>query len=176
MDETKGMSLFGYIIAFVIIVWVISAITGTGFNGLGFNRGVGVDGYGLGFEDYKAICETQKANIQQTATTQYLIEQHAAATQAVVNSQANVLGQKIDFYQLQEANRREAEKDRKIAQLENELFVKEQLAPVNAQLASISCNMLPKPPIYGVGTSCNYVLSPALNLGNCNSCCNGTVV
>lgn len=175
MEETKGMSLFGYLIAFVIIVWVISAITGTGFNGLGFNRAAaGVDG--LGFEDYKAICEGQKANIQQTATTQYLIEQQSALTRETVNAQANALATKIDFYEYQNLRDKVAERDREILQLKNEIFTKDQLAPVNAQLASISCNMLPKPPVYGVGTSCNYVLSPALNLGGCHSCCNGSVV
>lgn len=38
--------------------------------------------------------------------------------------------------------------------LENQLFVKDQLAPVNAQLASIQCNMLRRPDITGIGAVC----------------------
>lgn len=171
MEETK-LGLFGYVIAFVIIVWVISAMTGgCGFGGFGFgNRNCGA---AMGFEDLKAIYEGQKANIVQTATTQYQIEQQAALTREVVTAQSNLLGSKIDFYELQEANRREAEKDRKIMQLENMLYTNSKFDGVNAQLTDIRCNMLPKPNLYGYATSCNPINTPHFGYG-CNSC--GTTV
>ena len=171
MEETK-LGLFGYVIAFVIIVWVISAMTGgCGFSGFEFgNRNCGTS---MGFEDLKAIYEGQKANIVQTATTQYQIEQQAALTREVVIAQSNLLGSKIDFYELQEANRREAEKDRKIMQLENMLYTNSKFDGVNAQLTDIRCNMLPKPNLYGYATSCNPINTPYFGHG-CNSC--GTTV
>lgn len=180
MEETKGMSLFAYIIAFVIIVWVINAMTnGCGFGGFGAcNRayGVGVDGYGLGFEDYKAICESQKANIANTATTLYNIEKQARDTQTVVTAQSNALATKIDFYEYQNLRDKVSERDREIMELKNQLFVKDQLAPINAQLANIDCKMLKQPNVYGLATSCNTIFTPALNTG-CNGCngCNSIV-
>lgn len=193
LDDNSGISLFGYIILFVIIVWVFGAFTG-GFGGFGFgNRGfangfatgVGVEGYGLGFEDYKAICESQKANIVQTATTQYLIEQQAANTNAVVTAQANMLATKIDFYEYQHLRDTIAQKDREITELKNQAFVKDQLAPINSQLNNIQCTMLVKPNITGIGVCCpsaavlNGIGFNGFNQGyntfGCNSCC-GTVV
>lgn len=181
MEDTKGISLFGYIILFVIIVWVFGAFTGGFGNGFGYgfgNRayGVGVDGYNLGFEDYKAICEGQKANIVNTATTQYLIEQQSANTRELVTAQSNMLATKIDFYEYQNLRDKVSERDREIMQLKNEIFVKDQLAPVNAQLADISCKMLTKPQISGVGVACpsaailNGLGVNSLNYGNCCGC------
>lgn len=170
------MSLFAYIIAFVIIVWVISAITGNcGFGGFGFgfgNRayGVGVDGYNLGFEDYKAICEGQKANIVQTATTQYQIEQQAALTREVVTAQSNALATKIDFYEYQNLRDTVAQKDREIMELKNQMFTKDQLAPLAAQLNSIQCTMLTKPNISGIGVACpNAAILNGLGVNSLNN-------
>lgn len=122
-------------------------------NGFGF-AGVGVPGYGLGFEDYKAICEGQKQGIIDSAQTRYLVEQQAAATQAVVNATANTTQTKIDFYAYQDLRDRLSEEQRKVLTLENQLFVKDQLAPVNAQLASIQCHMLKRPDVTGIGAVC----------------------
>ncbi len=163
-DETNynNIGLFGYIILFVIIVWVFGGAFGGyggfgrgGFgNGLGFGLGLDAAGLGtsnFGFQDYKAICDSEKADITRTATTQYLIEQQSAQTRELVNSQSNAIATKIDFYQYQNLRDAVSERDRKIAQLQNEIFVKDQLAPVNAQLANIQCNMLTKPIVTGVG-------------------------
>lgn len=178
MEETKGMSLFGYIIAFVIIVWVISAITGNcGFGGFGFgNRGCGfANGFGFdgfGFEDYKAICQSEKANIVNTATTQYLIEQQAARTREVVTAESNALATKIDFYEYQNLRDTVAQKDREIMELKNQMFTKDQLAPITAQLASIQCNMLTKPNITGVGVACpNAAILNGLGVNSLNNGC-----
>lgn len=174
MEETKGMSLFAYIIAFVIIVWVISAITGNcGFGNFGFgNRayGVGVDGYNLGFEDYKAICEGQKANIVNTATTQYQIEQQAAATRELIVAHSNALATKIDFYEYQNLRDTVAQKDKEIMELKNQMFTKDQLAPLAAQLNSIQCTMLTKPNISGIGVACpNAAILNGLGVNSLNN-------
>lgn len=145
-------------------------------NGFGFG-GVGVPGYGLGFEDYKAICEGQKQGIIDSAQTRYLVEQQAAATQAVVNATANTTQTKIDFYAYQDLRDRLSEEQRKVLTLENQLFVKDQLAPVNAQLASIQCHMLKRPDVTGIGAVCpNSAIINGLGINSLNGygCgCNG---
>lgn len=190
MYTGNGIGLFGYIILFVIIVWVFGgAFGGCGFGGgwgnyrgfaNGFATGVGVDGYALGFEDYKAICEGQKANITQTATTQYLIEQQAASTRDVVNAQANMLATKIDFYEYQGLRDKLSERDREVMELKNQIFVKDQLAPITTQLSSIQCNMLRRPDITGIGVSCpSAAILNGLGidgLSKCNSCNNGQLI
>jgi hypothetical protein len=168
-DMTSGgMSLFGYIIAFVIIVWVISAITGG--NGFGF----GSNGRGAySYETLKEIFEGQKANISQTATTQYMIENQA-------NQTRDYLGTKIDFYEYQNLRDKVNERDMVIAELKNQLFVKDQLTPINEKLATIGCNMLRKPEVTGIGVACpSAAILNGLgvnHLNQCGNCNNGNLL
>lgn len=168
-DMTSGgMSLFGYIIAFVIIVWVISAITGG--NGFGF----GCNGRGAySYETLKEIFEGQKANISQTATTQYMIENQA-------NQTRDYLGTKMDFYAFHDLNEKLSESRRENMELRNQIFVKDQLAPVNEQLAAIRCSMLKRPDVTGIGVACPSAAilnGLGLNsLNNCGSCNNGNLL
>lgn len=67
---------------------------------------------------------------------------------------ANTTQTKIDFYAYQDLRDRLSEEQRKVLTLENQLFVKDQLAPVNAQLASIQCHMLKRPDVTGIGAVC----------------------
>ena len=185
LEESQGIGLFGYIILFVIIVWVFGAFSGGfgGFNGFNnfANRGCGFGPYpaDMGFEDYKAICAAEKASITQTATTQYLIEQQSALTRETVNAQANALATKIDYYEYQGLRDKLAESQAQNIELKNQLFIKDQLAPLTAQIASIQCNMLRRPDITGVGAVCpnagviNGLGITSFNSGN--SCC-GSVV
>lgn len=184
MTSHSGIGLFGYIILFVIIVWVFGGAFGTNGFGAWGNRcgfsGLGFDGPGLGFEDYKAICEGQKANIQQTATTQYLVEQQANATQNVVKAQTEMLATKIDFYEYQGLRDKVAERDREIMELRNQLFTKDQLAPITAQLSAIQCSMLRRPDVTGVGVACpSAAILNGLGvnqLNQCNNSCSNSVV
>lgn len=176
---SSGIGLFGYIILFVIIVWVF----GGAFGGNGFNRGYGYAGYGgdgFGFQNFKATCEAEKAEIINTARTQYLVEQKASETQAVVNAQTNMLATKIDFYEYQNLRDAVAERDRTISQLQNQIFVKDQLAPINAQLNTIQSNMLVRPNITGIGVACpSAAILNGLGVNqlgcNCN-CNNGAII
>jgi hypothetical protein len=49
---------------------------------------------------------------------------------------------------------------------------------VMTEIAGIKCNMLGKPPVYGVGTSCNAIYAPTPYIGNngCGGCGNGVYV
>ena len=158
MDEmtTGGMGLFGYIIAFVIIVWVISAITGGNGFGFGWNnaRACGACNPCGDYQTLKEIFEGQKANITQTATTQFLIEQQSALNRELMAAQTNAINTKIDYYGYQAERDKNADLSRENMELRNQLFVKDQLAPVNATLASIQCNMLRRPDVTGVGVAC----------------------
>lgn len=171
--ENMSWGGVGFLALFFLILIAFWGRGGNAFGNWGnVPYGVGVAGYGLGFEDYKAICESQKQGIIDSAQTRYLTEQTAAATQAVVNATANATQTKIDFYAYQDLRDQLAETQRALMEANNKLFVKDQLAPINATLASIQCNMLQRPPVYGLGTSCNRIIAPALfNDGcGCNTC------
>jgi hypothetical protein len=182
MDETKGIGLFGYIILFVIIVWVFGGAFGG--NGFGWgNRacaGPVECGYGgLGFQNYKAICDAEKANITQTATTQFLIEQQSAANRELIAAQTNAINTKIDYYGYQNERDKNADLSRENMELRNQLFMKDQLAPITATLASIQCNMLRRPDVTGVGVACpSAAILNGLGVNSLNSCgCGcGTVI
>lgn len=149
---------------------------GNGCAGWGFNGfGVGVPGYGLGFEDYKAICASEKQGIINSAQTQYLIEQTSAATQAVVNATANATQTKIDFYAYQDLRDRLAEEQRKVLTLENQLYNDRKFGEIDKQLAAISCQMLRRPDVTGIGAVCpNAAIINGLGINSLNSCgCNG---
>lgn len=186
MDE-KTYSMGGIGFLAILFILIFALVGRGGFGGWGNNLGgwsgfptwgfggVGVPGYGLGFEDYKAICASEKQEIINSARTQYLVEQQSAATQAVVNATANATQTKIDFYAYQDLRDRLNESERKVMALENQMFVKEQLAPVNAQLASIQCHMLKRPDVTGIGAVCpNSAIINGLGINSLNGCgCNG---
>lgn len=184
MYSHSGIGLFGYIILFVIIVWVFGgAFGGNAFGPWGRNGVANACGFGcdnLGFEDYKAICEAQKANIQQTATTQFLIEQQSAANRELIAAQTNAINAKIDYYGYQNERDKNAELSRENMELRNQLFMKDQLAPITAQIASIQCNMLRRPDVTGIGVACpSAAILNGLgvnSLNHNNNCCSNNVL
>lgn len=183
MDDTKGMGLFGYIILFVIIVWVFGAFNGNGFGLGGWGNRAVAHGFdyspvNYGFEDYRQICEAEKASITRTATTQYLIEQQGALTRENATANANMLATKIDFYEYQNLRDQLAESNRKVMQLENQVYNDAKFNALTAQISDIRCNMLQKPQVTGVSTSCNPIITPSLAsyLNSGCGCGCGTVV
>lgn len=187
--EKEGYSWAGIgflAIFFVLIIALFRGGNAWGFNtpcgsnwghGYGYGDGIGFGAASYGFQNYKATVDAEKAEIINTARTQYLTEQQAAATRELVQATANATQTKIDFYAYQGLRDAVAERDREISELKNMLFVKDQLAPVNAQLASISCNMLRRPEVTGVGAVCpNAGIINGLGInGSCGGCCNGLV-
>lgn len=181
MYSHSGIELFGYIILFVIIVWVFGGAFGG--NGFGWGRGCagayGFDGVS-NFQNYKAICDAEKAEIINTARTQFLVEQQGAVNRELISAQTNAINTKIDYYGYQNERDKNANLQRENMELRNQLFVKDQLAPINAQLASIQCHMLRRPDITGVGVACpSAAILNGLGvntLNQCNSGCNGVVI
>lgn len=148
MDGTTSFAGWGIVIFLVILFAVF-------WGGFG-NRGrgnYGTDDYAA-FQNYKAIVDAEKREIINTATTQYNVEQQAALTRELIAAQTNAINTKIDYYGFQNERDKNAQLQRENMELRNQLFVKDQLAPINAQLASIRCNMLTKPEISGVGVAC----------------------
>ena len=153
---------------------------GFGNNCGGFlGDGIGFGASSYGFQNFRATCDAEKREIINTATTQYQVEQQAAATRELVQATANATQTKIDFYAYQGLRDAVAERDRQIMELKNMLFVKDQLAPLTAQVADIRCNMLTKPVVNGLGTSCNPIITPyPFGFNGFNGCsygcgCNG---
>ena len=142
--------------------------------------GVGVPGYGLGFEDYKAICQSEKQEIINSARTQYLVEEQANLTRANDTANANMLATKIDFYAYQGLRDKLAEEQRKNLVLENQLYNDRKFGVIEAQLSNISCQMLRRPDVTGIGAVCpNAAIINGLginSLGGCGCGCNGNVL
>lgn len=170
MEETKsGIGLWGVII--LVFLFFIAFGGGWGNCG-GFGFGRGGNGLFASLADYAAFAQTERQGLITAAETNYRIIDQASATRALIEATANATQTKIDFYEYQNLRDKLSEKDREVMELKNQLFVKDQLAPINAQLASIQCNMLVKPQLYGQAVSCP---TSAVNYYS-NSCCGcGTV-
>lgn len=163
----------GFLALFFLLIIGFWNRGGMGFgygNGYGMPYGDGV-GYGYGFQNYKATVDAEKAEIINTARTQYITEQQSSATRELVQSTANTTQAKIDFYAYQDLRDKLAESQRENLILQNKLFVKDELAPVNATLASIQCNMLRRPDVTGVGAVCpNAGIINGLGITGLNNC------
>ena len=178
MEETKsGIGLWGVI----ILVFLFFIAFGGGWGncgGFGFGRGGNCGGCGnssglfASLADYAAFAQNERQGLVTAAETNYRIIDQANATRMAIEASAATTNAKIDFYAYQGLRDKLAERDREVMELKNQLFVKDQLAPISAQLASIQCNMLVKPQLYGQAVSCP---TSAVNYYS-NSCCGcGTV-
>lgn len=161
MDKTEsGMGWAGLLLFFVVI-WILF---GSMFNG-GFGGGNRCGGNGCG-NGCITNCEVEKQEIIDSARTQYLVETTAQQTQ-------NVLGTKIDFYEynnLRDALNQERTKN---VVLENKLYTGEQFNALSRQvedcccnfqrrLDGIECNMLKRPNLFGVASTCSGQLIPPI--------------
>ena len=182
-ETTMGYNGWGIVIFLIILFAVFWGGFGNrGAYGMPFNYdGVGYGvGNGFGFQNYKAICDAEKAEIINTARTQFLVEQQAAANRELIAAQTNAINTKIDYYGYQAERYKNSALSREVMELKNQLFVKDQLAPINATLASIQCNTLRRPDVTGVGVACpSAAILNGLgvnSLNQCNSGCNGVII
>lgn len=182
MEGSTSNTNWGIVI-FLIVLFAVFMNRGGLFGGWGGpgGYGYGPDGFvgnGYGFQNYKSICDSEKTEIINTARTQYLTEQQSALTRETVTATANTTQAKIDFYAYQAERDKNAELSRQVMELKNQLFVKEQLAPVNASLVDIKCQMLRKPDVTGIGAVCpNSAIINGLGISSLNNCgCNGNVL
>lgn len=190
-ETTSGIGWWGIVIVLFLLFLGFNRGFGNGFGGGNCGCGNalplgGVLPYGLGytdfgFQNYKATCDSEKADIINTARTQFLVEQSSAATQAAIKADGDATRTKIDFYAYQELRDKLAEAQRINSALETKLYTNAQFDVVNKELAEIKCKMLPKPDITAFGASCSPVLSPlslyasALNHSGCGCGCGNTL-
>lgn len=190
-ETTSGIGWWGIVIVLFLLFLGFNRGFGNGFGGGNCGCGNalplgGVLPYGLGytdfgFQNYKATCDSEKADIINTARTQFLVEQSSAATQAAIKADGDATRTKIDFYAYQELRDKLAEAQRINSALETKLYTNAQFDVVNKELAEIKCKMLPKPDITAFGASCTPVLSPlslyasALNHSGCGCGCGNTL-
>lgn len=171
----------GFLAIFFLILIAVFFRGGNGFGGWGNGACDGfAGGMGYGFQNFKATCDAEKAEIINSATTQYGTIQQATQTRELVASTAATTQAKIDYYAYQDLRDKLGEAQRQNMMLQNQLFVKDQLAPVNEQLASIRCNMLRRPDVTGIGAVCpnaailNGLGVNSLNGWNSGCGCNGS--
>lgn len=161
MEETRsGIGWWGIVIVIFLLFIVV------GGNGLWGNRGFGnfggFGGYpfggsigeGFGFQNFKATCDAEKREIINTATTQYQVEQQAAATREAISADGAATRTKIDFYAYQDLRDKLAEQQRVNMMLQNQLYSDAKFNALQTQLSSIQCNMLRRPDVTGIGVSC----------------------
>lgn len=173
MEETKsGLGWLGLVIIFVLLF----AVFGGGFGGFGFGRREGW-GYGdcgatnYGFQNYKATCDAEKAEIINSATTQFKIVDTAAATRSAITADGEATRAKIDFYAYQDLRDKLSEAQRANMMLQNQLYSDAKFNALQTQLSSIQCNMLRRPDITGIGAVCpNAAIINGLGLNTLNSC------
>lgn len=171
-NNESGMNWL-WVLFVVVILYLIFG------GGLGFGNGCGNRaGWGWGNDcgcTRVSNCEIEKQEIIDSASTRYLIEQQGAATRAAAQAGFEALSaQNSRIYEqgLQEAL---FDAKMKIQQLEGNAFTKAQTdalakqysdccCELNRRLDSIECNMLKRPALYGVASTCAGQVIPS-NVG-----------
>lgn len=153
INYTSGNSVWLFVIFFILLFWFFA-----GNNRLG---GRDVHDYFVGYTGGTSNCEVERREIIDSARTQYLIEEKANQTQ-------NILGQKIDFYQMQaqaeklnDAKLAILAKDQTIERLKIEAAANARFGVIQNQLTNIENTMFVKPNVYPF----SYICPP-------NPCCN----
>lgn len=176
MNE-HGWAGFGFLAIFFLIIVAMWNRGGNGWNNGFFGDGFGYGSLGYGFQNFKATCDAEKAEIINTAATQYKTIEQAQLTRDTVNATANATQAKIDFYAYQAERDKNAELQREITELKSNAYTAAALAPIKEAIAEIRCNMLTRPNVTGIGVACpSQAILNGLGLNTLNSCgCNSLV-
>lgn len=188
MEETKsGVSPTGLVILLVLLfLFMRQGVFGNGFGwGNGFGPGFGGGNWGpwalngaagdIGFQNYRATCDAEKTEMMNFSDIQHQIATTSAATQASIYADGNATRNLITQQEIQSLRDRLDDAHRENLVLSNQLFVKDQIAPITAQLTAIQNNMLVRPNVTGVGAVCpNAGIINGLGLGGCG--CGSTVI
>ena len=188
MEETKsGVSPTGLVILLVLLfLFMRQGVFGNGFGwGNGFGPGFGGGNWGpwalngaagdIGFQNYRATCDAENTEMMHFSDIQHQIATTSAATQASIYADGNATRNLITQQEIQSLRDRLDDAHRENLVLSNQLFVKDQIAPITAQLTAIQNNMLVRPNVTGVGAVCpNAGIINGLGLGGCG--CGSTVI
>lgn len=155
--STMGVGGFAFIALFLLILFALF-----NQNGLWGNRGGAflageafAGGYGwTGAGDIRAaVCNSEKQSIIDSARTNYNVEAQA-------NSVKEYLGNKIDFYAIQDLRDKLSDEKAKNLYLQGQLDNNARFYALDAKLNDISCNMCRKPQIYSQGFTCDGTKIP----------------
>lgn len=166
MDETKsGIGWAGLLIIFVVIWLLFGGAIG------GRNNAIANDGYNGGCSRV-SNCEIEKETIIRGYENNLNIINQGILTRTQAQENTNRL---FD----QAAGQYNAGKDEKIfdlklanIELQNKLYMNEKFCQTDAQLADIRCNMLTKPQLSGIASTCQGQIIPRINDCGCG-CGNG---
>lgn len=176
MEESKsGMTWLGVLFFVVILLVLLGGGIGNGW-GIGTRNNCAPEGGCPRVSN----CEVEKSEIINSARTQYLVEQQSSDTRtAVRDSRDAVMAQASRIYEAQQSEkifdlkmenqalRGQIYSDAKFTALTQQ--VSDCCCAFNRRLDSIECNMLTKPNLSGVASTCNGQLIPA-PWGNCGPC------
>ena len=145
MDEKmSGMGL----VIFLLILFGIFGF-GRGFGGFGGNAyGMPMGAYGC---NATTNCQVEKQGIIDSARTQYLVVDSARQTQDMANAGFAMLGNKIDFYEMQNLRDQLAQERNKNMVLENRVYSDSKFNALEAQIAELTCSIPKRPPFYAAG-------------------------
>lgn len=174
-----GFGCYGFL---VTIILVLIILFGGGGGCLGNLFGGGRNNCGCG--GYGAEQAIEKQNIITAAETNYrVIDENRRSTDIISAQLRNqwdaeqgekIFNLKIDA--LARQNHYEAEllaKDATIERMTLAANIDKKFDTLAAQIADIRCNMLGKPQVFGIGTSCNAIVTPQFQLsggGGCGGC------
>lgn len=168
MEESRsGMTWIGVLFV-ILVIW---AIFGGGFgNGWGNRNGNG--DYAPGGCNRVSNCEVEKQEIIDSARTQYQIEQQGAATRAAVAAgTAEITAQNNRIY-IQNLSEKIFDLKLENQQLKGQIYNDAKFTAMSQQLSDCCCafnrrldgiesNMLTRPNLYGVASTCSGQIIPA---------------
>jgi hypothetical protein len=183
MSDNEMMGGFGGYGFLVTIILVLIILFGGGGGCLGnlFGRG---NNCGGGYGEAQAI---EKQNIITAAETNYrVIDENRRSTDLISAQLRNqydaAQGEKLFDLKLNALAMQQSYETKLIAKdatIERMTLAQQMGGRFDAlaeQIAEIRCNMLGKPPVYGVGTSCNGIITPGFTNGGCGCGGNGLVL
>ena len=173
--EEMNFGGWGFLIVLILFMWILF---GGGCGNL-FNRGN--CGYGS-----PTTGEVERRELIDSAQTQYRIIDENRRSTEILSGQMRaqwdaeqgekLFDLKLNNLALQQGY--EAKLIAKDATIERMTLASEMSKKFDAvmtEIAGIKCNRLGKPPVYGVGTSCNAIYAPTPYIGTGCGCGNGLV-
>lgn len=175
-ETSSGIGWWGI----VIVIFLLFIVCGNGFGGGLWGRGNcggfgfpfgGSIGEGFGFQNYKATCDAEKAEIVNSATTQYKVEQQGAATREAIAADGSATRAKIDFYAYQDLRDKLAESQRQNMMLQNQIYSDAKFNALSQQLERMDYQMIKQPRLAGLTTACppGAVINPGCGCGSCGN-------
>ena len=167
-----GFGGYGFLITIILVLLIL-------FGGMGncgglFNRG----GNNCGGP---SVWEVERRELIDSAQTQYrIIDENRRSTEILGAQMRNQWdaeqGEKIFDLKLDalaRQNHYEAQilaKDATIERMTLAANMDKKFDTLAAAIADIRCNMLPRPQVYGIGTSCNAIITPQFQLNGGGGC------